>query len=80
LSHPTSGSGDETRDHIITILIFWEKSWVFELPDGEWDDVDEAVDLECADEEETEMFEHLGKEIPGKKFSQLMLLTGVKPF
>jgi hypothetical protein len=51
-----------------------------ELPDGEWDDVDEAVDLECADEEETEVFEHLGKEIPGKKFSQLLLLTGVKPF
>jgi hypothetical protein len=35
--------------------------------------------LESADEEETEMLEHLGKEIPGKKFSQLLLLTGVKP-
>jgi hypothetical protein len=48
-----------------------------ELPDGEWDDVNEAVDLECADEEEPEMFEHLGKEIPGKKFSIIVI---EKPF
>ncbi len=70
----------DTKIILIRFWFFGKKSWVFELPDGEWDDVNEAVDLESADEEESEMFEHLGKEIPGMKFSQLFFLTGVKPF
>lgn len=34
--------------------------------DGERDGVEKDVDLEYADEEETEVFKHLSKEIPEK--------------
>ena len=32
----------------------------------QWDEVDEGVDLESADEEKMKVFEHFSKEIPKK--------------
>ena len=41
-----------------------EQEGVLPQPDGERDDVDEDVELEGGDEEEAEVLEHLGEEVP----------------